>query len=80
MITDNFQFKLKSALQWERWEIELFKEIATQIPTTKSQLFSPTGLSELNRIEVHGGNRFGGDCPASGAHIADGTLYNVFYP
>ena len=50
MITDDFLVKLKSAPQWERWEIELFEEIATQIPTNKSQLLSPTGVSEPNRI------------------------------
>ena len=52
----------------------------TQITTTKSQPFSSTGVSELNRIEGRGGNRFGGDFPASGAHMADGTLYTGSYP
>ena len=37
-------------------------------------------MSELNRIEERGGNRFGGDLPASGAHMANGTLYTGFYP
>ena len=37
-------------------------------------------MSELNRIEGRGGNRFGGDCHASGAHMADGMLYTGFYP
>ena len=50
MITEEFQVKLDSALQWKLWEIELFEEIATHIPTSKSQPFSPTGMSELNRI------------------------------
>ena len=79
MITDDFQVNLESALQWECWEIELFEEIATQIPTTKSQPFSPTGVSELSSIEGRGGNRLGGDCPASGVHMEDGTLLTGFY-
>ena len=53
---------------------KILQEIATQIPTTKSQPFSPTGVSELNRIEGRGGNRFGGYCPASRVHMSDGTL------
>ena len=80
MITDDFQFNLESALKWERWEIELSEEIATNIPTTKSQPFSTTGVSELNKIEGRGSNRFIRDCPESGAHMADGTLYTGFYP
>ena len=52
----------------------ILHEIASQIPTTKSQPLNPIGVSELNRIEGRGGNRFGGDCPASRAHMADGTL------
>ena len=56
MITDEFQVKLESALQWEFWEIKLFEKISTQIPTTKSKPFIPTGVSELNSIEVRGGN------------------------
>ena len=78
MITDGFQVKFESELQWKIWEIELFEEIATKIPTNNNQSFSPTGVSELNRIEGRGGNRFGRDCPASGAHIADGTQYTRF--
>ena len=58
----------------------MFEEITTQIPTTKIQPFSPTGVSELKTIERYGGNRFSGDCPASRAHMADGTLYTGFYP
>ena len=56
------------------------QEIATQIPTNKSQPFSPTRVSELNRIEGRGGKRFGRDCPASGAHMKDGMLYTGSYP
>ena len=37
-------------------------------------------MSEINRIEGRGGNRFGGYYPASGAHMADGMLYTGFYP
>ena len=50
MITDNLKVNLESALKQERWEIELFEEIATHITTTKSQPLNPTGVSELNRI------------------------------
>ena len=50
------------------------------IPTTKSQPLIPTGVSELNRTEGRGGNRFGRDCPTSGAHISDGRLYTGLYP
>ena len=58
---------------------EILQEIAMQIPTTKSQLFSPTGVYEPNRVEGRGGNRSDGDCPASGAHMADGAIYTVSY-
>ena len=58
----------------------IFQEIATQIPTAKSQPFSPTEVYELNRIEGHSGNRFGIYFPASGAHMEEGTLYNGSYP
>ena len=27
MITDDFLFKLESAIQWERWEIELLRHL-----------------------------------------------------
>ena len=43
---------------------KILQYIATQIPTTKIQPFSPTGVSELNMIERHGSNRFGIYCPA----------------
>jgi len=52
---------------------EILQEIATQIPNTKTTPFSPTGVAEINRIER-------GDCPASGAHKPDGTLYTGSYP
>ena len=58
----------------------ILQKISTQITTTKSQPLSNTGVSELNRIEARGGNRFGGDCPTSGAYMADGTLYTGSYP
>ena len=80
MITDNLKVNLESALKQERQEIELFEEIATHITTTKSQPLNPTGVSELNRIEESGSNRFSGDFPASRAHTVDGTLYTGFYP
>ena len=80
MIMDDFQVKLESALQWECWEIEPFEEIAIQIPNTKIQPLIPTGVSEINRIEGRGGSKVGGDCPASGAHMEDGTLYTRLYP
>ena len=60
--------------------MELFEEIAMRIPTSKSQQFSPTGVSELNRIEGCGGIRFDIDFPASGSHMADGTLCIGLYP
>ena len=49
------------------------------IPTTKSQTFSTTGVSELNRIEGRGGNRFVEDCHAPGAHMEEDTIYTGFY-
>ena len=79
MITDEFQVKLESALQWECWEIKLFEKISTQIPTTEIQPYSPTRVYELNRIDGRSFNSFGGYWPVSGAHMVDGTLYTGFY-
>ena len=59
---------------------ETLQEIATHIPTTKSQPLSPTRVSKMNSIEGSGGNRFGGDRPAFGAHLADSTIYTGSYP
>ena len=58
---------------------EILQEIATQIPATSTQPFSPTSVSDIHRIE---GGRDGStnDCPTSGAHHADGTLYTGSYP
>ena len=58
----------------------ILQEIDTQIPTNKCQPFSPTGVSEINRIEERNRNRFGGYFPAYGAHMVDGKLYNGSYP
>ena len=55
---------------------DILQELATQIPVSATQPFSPTSVSDIHRVD----ERNKGKCPASGAHMADGTLYTGSYP
>ena len=53
------------------------QEIATQIPTGKTPLFTTAGVSEPKTEGKN--NRNTSACPEEGAHLPDITLYTIYY-